>query len=176
MGSTPKFLFSSRVNDHICGKYCKWSLKLSSHFQILLYFENPSVCYIIIIIMSSFLIEAVYHFCCILYKLVLFSCSKCYAGLMMLLDCCDGSDENDGTVSCPNTCVMGGDFSYQTRNYVSQDNLDSFGRKVTKDVVNREDPVQKVKGKLLLIVKLFAMPYPGRESEITVYVALLFQV
>ncbi|CAH9089103.1 unnamed protein product [Cuscuta europaea] len=61
-----------------------------------------------------------------------------------ICDCCDGSDENDGAIGCPNTCVMGGDFAYETRSHVSRDDL------VRK--VGTEDPVQKVKGLKILVV------------------------
>ncbi|XP_073061074.1 uncharacterized protein [Primulina eburnea] len=72
-GSTPRFLFSSRVNDDIC-------------------------------------------------------------------DCCDGSDEYDGTVICPNTCVMGGNIVYQTRDY------DSFGNsRKSKPGINTEESTHKLR-------------------------------
>nr|GLL22857.1 glucosidase 2 subunit beta-like [Ipomoea trifida] len=90
-----------------------------------------------------------------------------------ICDCCDGSDENDGTFSCPNTCVMGGDFSYQTRSYVSQDNLDSFGRKIVKDGVNREDPVQKVKGGDSEITLFGLLVIPGLKILVVLQVLLI---
>lgn len=30
------------------------------------------------------------------------------------VDCCDGSDEFDGAIYCPNTCIMGGSIEYKT--------------------------------------------------------------
>lgn len=30
------------------------------------------------------------------------------------VDCCDGSDEFDGAIYCPNTCIMGGSIVYKT--------------------------------------------------------------
>ncbi|XP_075083054.1 uncharacterized protein LOC107787249 isoform X6 [Nicotiana tabacum] len=88
VGSTPKFLFSSRVNDNIC-------------------------------------------------------------------DCCDGSDEYDSTVNCPNTCVMGGDFSYQTRSYGSRrKHLDLIGGK-NANGVNMDDSAQRLQGlKILVLVQV----------------------
>ncbi|KAJ0258367.1 hypothetical protein HA466_0071680 [Hirschfeldia incana] len=29
-----------------------------------------------------------------------------------ICDCCDGSDEYEGSISCPNTCIMGGNVNY----------------------------------------------------------------
>ncbi|KAJ0637743.1 putative glucosidase II beta subunit [Helianthus annuus] len=79
-GSTPRFLFSSRVNDQIC-------------------------------------------------------------------DCCDGSDEYDGGIICPNTCVMGGHAEYKTVNYNSR--VKRFGSRGTKQKgvgFNGEDTIQKLQG------------------------------
>ncbi|KAL5147800.1 Glucosidase 2 subunit beta [Glycine soja] len=36
------------------------------------------------------------------------------------LNCCDGSDEYDGTICCPNTCVMGGNAESTFRNCKSK--------------------------------------------------------
>ncbi|VFQ64459.1 unnamed protein product [Cuscuta campestris] len=69
-----------------------------------------------------------------------------------ICDCCDGSDENDGTISCPNSCVMGGNSAYQMRSHSSQDNSVSFGRKATRAGINAEDSIQKVKGLKMLVV------------------------
>ncbi|GKE01211.1 glucosidase 2 subunit beta isoform X1, partial [Tanacetum coccineum] len=79
-GSSPRFLFSSRVNDQIC-------------------------------------------------------------------DCCDGSDEYDGSIICPNTCVMGGHTEYRRVNYGSKVNkFGSVGTKQKKVPLNGEDTVQKIQG------------------------------
>ncbi|XP_073298724.1 glucosidase 2 subunit beta isoform X1 [Primulina huaijiensis] len=57
-----------------------------------------------------------------------------------ICDCCDGSDEYDGTAICPNTCVMGGNIVYQTRDY------DSFGNsRKSKPGINTEDSTHKLR-------------------------------
>ncbi|KAG5551999.1 hypothetical protein RHGRI_010173 [Rhododendron griersonianum] len=89
VGSIPQFLFSSRVNDHIC-------------------------------------------------------------------DCCDGSDEFDGSIICHNTCVMGGNVAYNTINYGSTTaDLGSVDGKVTGKGVISEDSTQKLQGlKTLITVQI----------------------
>ncbi|PQM41611.1 glucosidase 2 subunit beta [Prunus yedoensis var. nudiflora] len=93
IGSTPQFLFSSRVNDHFC-------------------------------------------------------------------DCCDGSDEYDGSVNCPNTCIMGGNIEYKTDHHFSRvgglvGDLGHVGAKQAKSGVSLDDLIQKLKGlKILLIIQV----------------------
>ncbi|XP_075083053.1 glucosidase 2 subunit beta-like isoform X5 [Nicotiana tabacum] len=72
-----------------------------------------------------------------------------------ICDCCDGSDEYDSTVNCPNTCVMGGDFSYQTRSYGSRrKHLDLIGGK-NANGVNMDDSAQRLQGlKILVLVQV----------------------
>ncbi|KAL0560085.1 hypothetical protein IC582_000479 [Cucumis melo] len=89
MGSTPRFIFSSRVNDHIC-------------------------------------------------------------------DCCDGSDEYEGNIFCPNTCVMGGNM-YKSNNDVSTTrDVDIVIRKV-KEEITKEDLFQKLTGLKLVIILQVAL-------------------
>lgn len=63
-----------------------------------------------------------------------------------ICDCCDGSDEYYGTVICPNTCVMGGNIIYQTRNYDPVVN----SRK-SRPGINTEDSTHKLRGLKALI-------------------------
>ncbi|KAK6777187.1 hypothetical protein RDI58_023904 [Solanum bulbocastanum] len=72
-----------------------------------------------------------------------------------ICDCCDGSDEYDSNVNCPNTCVMGGDFSYQTRRYRSRrKHLDRIGGRNANEV-NMADSAQRLKGlKILVLVQV----------------------
>ncbi|TMW88702.1 hypothetical protein EJD97_018226 [Solanum chilense] len=72
-----------------------------------------------------------------------------------ICDCCDGSDEYDSNVNCPNTCVMGGDFSYQTRRYRSRrKHLDRVGGRNANEV-NMADSSQRLKGlKILVLVQV----------------------
>ncbi|XP_015089213.1 glucosidase 2 subunit beta [Solanum pennellii] len=72
-----------------------------------------------------------------------------------ICDCCDGSDEYDSNVNCPNTCVMGGDFSYQTRRYRSRrKHLDRVGGRNANEVI-MADSAQRLKGlKILVLVQV----------------------
>ncbi|KAJ8534560.1 hypothetical protein K7X08_016288 [Anisodus acutangulus] len=70
-----------------------------------------------------------------------------------ICDCCDGSDEYDSNVNCPNTCVMGGEFSYQTtRRYGSRKkHLHRIGGKDA----NMDDSAQRLQGlKILVLVQV----------------------
>lgn len=62
----------------------------------------------------------------------------------ILIDCCDGSDEYDGSFRCPNTCVMGGNIEYKRSTYISID------AKESKNQANLEDLIQKLEGILCL--------------------------
>ncbi|XP_073157273.1 glucosidase 2 subunit beta isoform X2 [Henckelia pumila] len=64
-----------------------------------------------------------------------------------ICDCCDGSDEYDGTVICPNTCVMGGNIFYQTRNYYS-----IVSSRKSKPGINTEDTTHKLIGLKALVL------------------------
>uniref|UniRef100_A0A2P2N676 Kinase C substrate family protein n=1 Tax=Rhizophora mucronata TaxID=61149 RepID=A0A2P2N676_RHIMU len=67
-----------------------------------------------------------------------------------ICDCCDGSDEYDNAISCPNTCIMGGNLDYRTRNYVSTNQV-----KESKTEVNSDDLWHKIKGmRMILILQL----------------------
>lgn len=72
-----------------------------------------------------------------------------------ICDCCDGSDEYDSNVNCPNTCVMGGDFSYQTRRYrPRRKHLDQISGK-NANGVNMDDSTQRLHGlKILVFVQV----------------------
>ncbi|MCD7448286.1 hypothetical protein HAX54_040399 [Datura stramonium] len=72
-----------------------------------------------------------------------------------ICDCCDGSDEYDSNVNCPNTCVMGGDFSYQTRRYGSRSkHLDRIGGK-NANGLNMDDSARRLQGlKILVLVQV----------------------
>lgn len=79
----------------------------------------------------------------------------------ILTDCCDGSDEYDGTAICPNTCVMGGNIVYQGIKYDSTArNLDSiYSRKLGTET---EDSTYKLIGILLrmrLLCHMVASPF-----------------
>ncbi|KAL6504210.1 hypothetical protein OROGR_026133 [Orobanche gracilis] len=61
--------------------------------------------------------------------------------------CCDGSDEYDGTVVCPNTCIMGGNIVYQRINYDSvASNMDALNSKKTKHGIKMVDATHKPSG------------------------------
>ncbi|KAL6550582.1 hypothetical protein OROMI_021070 [Orobanche minor] len=71
-------------------------------------------------------------------------------------DCCDGSDEYDGTVVCPNTCIMGGNIVYQRINYDSvASNMDALNSKKTKHGIKMVDAIHKPSGlKALVFVQM----------------------
>ncbi|XP_059302741.1 glucosidase 2 subunit beta [Lycium ferocissimum] len=72
-----------------------------------------------------------------------------------ICDCCDGSDEYDSNVDCPNTCVMGGHFSYKKRSYrLRRKHLDLIGGE-NANGVNMDDSVQRLQGlKILVLVQV----------------------
>lgn len=63
-----------------------------------------------------------------------------------LSDCCDGSDEYDGGIMCPNTCIMGGNVEYKSENYISTSNLHSTEVKQKIIGINLEDLIQTLAG------------------------------
>ncbi|KAL6573326.1 hypothetical protein OROHE_001785 [Orobanche hederae] len=71
-------------------------------------------------------------------------------------NCCDGSDEYDGTVICPNTCIMGGNIVYQRINYDSvASNMDALNSKKTNHGIQMVDATHKPSGlKALVFVQM----------------------
>ncbi|KAL4592912.1 hypothetical protein LXL04_005919 [Taraxacum kok-saghyz] len=66
-----------------------------------------------------------------------------------ICDCCDGSDEYDGSITCPNTCIMGGHSEYKTINYSSRiSKFTSDRTKQNKVNLNGEDTIQKLQGNI----------------------------
>lgn len=77
----------------------------------------------------------------------------------MYPDCCDGSDEYNTSINCPNTCIMGGNLEYKTETFIStangNGNVHSTGSKEKKGGVSFEDLIQKLKGlKIIVILEL----------------------
>ncbi|KAI5661797.1 hypothetical protein M9H77_21120 [Catharanthus roseus] len=72
-----------------------------------------------------------------------------------ICDCCDGSDEYDGIVNCPNTCIVGANFIYNSISYdstIRQQNPSGFGR--NKLGLNAKESTEKLRGfKVLLILQ-----------------------
>lgn len=65
-------------------------------------------------------------------------------------DCCDGSDEYDGSIHCPNTCIIGGNIEYRSDDYNSKvTDLVSSGAKKTKNGVKSEESVYNLTGNFL---------------------------
>ena len=69
------------------------------------------------------------------------------------LDCCDGSDENDGTVICLNICIMGGTVAYDSLNYRSTIRHQNSAGARTKVNLNSEDSLGKLKGISLCLLE-----------------------
>ncbi|XP_062151714.1 glucosidase 2 subunit beta isoform X2 [Alnus glutinosa] len=68
-------------------------------------------------------------------------------------DCCDGSDEYDGRISCPKTCIIGGNIDYKIGSHVSTVHDPGFiDAKETKNRANLEDLIQKLKGLKAIII------------------------
>ncbi|KAK3043346.1 hypothetical protein RJ639_002648 [Escallonia herrerae] len=94
----------------------------------------------------------------------------------LIVDCCDGSDEYDGSVICPNTCIMGGNVPYKMVNHATTGDLGSVDTLKNRNGIKFEDSVQKLKGfayalthfnfkKMLLgAIKLRASFCPSRDS------------
>ncbi|KAM7277377.1 hypothetical protein ACFE04_019243 [Oxalis oulophora] len=75
----------------------------------------------------------------------------------LICDCCDGSDEHDGKVDCPNTCVMGGNVKYRTRNFIPKISGAASDNDVKelKKGGHLEDLIQNIKGlKMVVILQL----------------------
>ncbi|KAK8464073.1 hypothetical protein PHAVU_011G116600 [Phaseolus vulgaris] len=61
-------------------------------------------------------------------------------------DCCDGSDEHDGIICCPNTCVMGGN---------AESTISICKSKANKKEVKSEESVHNLTGlKLVFILQM----------------------
>ncbi|KAJ8439972.1 LOW QUALITY PROTEIN: hypothetical protein Cgig2_008355 [Carnegiea gigantea] len=107
LGSTPRFLFSSHVNDHICGM-CFNNMRppqLFAKLQVATVYPSE---------FSSFLLSLYNVFCLACRWLVILKlCKHLILSWISCADCCDGSDEYDGAVYCPNTCVMGAGIAYK---------------------------------------------------------------
>ncbi|GAB2274756.1 hypothetical protein Dimus_009529 [Dionaea muscipula] len=73
-----------------------------------------------------------------------------------ICDCCDGSDEYDSSITCPNTCVMGGNIEYKPHvKSATTSYLNSIGKKESRVGGRLEDMIQNLKGlKLLAIFQL----------------------
>ena len=62
-------------------------------------------------------------------------------------DCCDGSDEYDGYIHCPNICVMGGNSEYGNGNYNAKiSDVSSFAARETKNGVKVEESLHNLTG------------------------------
>ncbi|KAK2973259.1 hypothetical protein RJ640_001915 [Escallonia rubra] len=66
----------------------------------------------------------------------------------LIVDCCDGSDEYDDSVVCPNTCIMGGNVPYKMVNHATTRDLGSVDTLKNRNGIKFEDSVQKLKGLL----------------------------
>ena len=73
----------------------------------------------------------------------------------MLIDCCDGSDEYDGSIICHNTCVMGGNVAYEARNYGTVTSKQgSAGADEKENGFHFKNSTQKLKGIILFLTAL----------------------
>lgn len=67
----------------------------------------------------------------------------------MFVDCCDGSDEYDGSINCPSTCIMGGNVVYKSDHSTSKvsDLVNRHGG--NKSAISMDDLIEKLKGMIL---------------------------
>lgn len=67
-------------------------------------------------------------------------------------DCCDGSDEYESSIRCPNTCIMGGNVNYIYKPRTDRISIDrQLGSSMTdlkelKTIVNLQDMVKNLQG------------------------------
>lgn len=71
--------------------------------------------------------------------------------IVRVSDCCDGSDEYESSIRCPNTCVMGGNLNYvykpRTEHKSTDRQLNSTNDpKELKTVMNLQDMVKNLQG------------------------------
>ena len=69
----------------------------------------------------------------------------------IFLDCCDGSDEYDGSINCPATCIMGGNFVYKSDHGYSKVNDLGIIYGETKSGMSLDDLIEKLRGMLLFM-------------------------
>ncbi|XP_021280466.1 glucosidase 2 subunit beta isoform X2 [Herrania umbratica] len=72
-------------------------------------------------------------------------------------NCCDGSDEYDGGIMCPNTCIMGGNVEFKSESYISTSNLPSTEVKQTMIGINLEDLIQTLADLKMIIIAEVAL-------------------
>ncbi|KAF8087450.1 hypothetical protein N665_0585s0028 [Sinapis alba] len=81
-----------------------------------------------------------------------------------ICDCCDGSDEYEGSISCPNTCIMGGNVNYihKPRTHLRK-SIDRQLGSVTTDpnssitIPNLQDMVKNLQGMKLVFAIQFVL-------------------
>ncbi|CAH8389819.1 unnamed protein product [Eruca vesicaria subsp. sativa] len=77
-----------------------------------------------------------------------------------ICDCCDGSDEYESSITCPNTCIMGGNVNYI---YKPRPERKSIDRSVTTDpdssitIANLQDMVKNLQGMKLVFALQFVL-------------------
>ncbi|KAL0720457.1 hypothetical protein Bca4012_035056 [Brassica carinata] len=80
-----------------------------------------------------------------------------------ICDCCDGSDEYEGSISCPNTCIMGGNVNYIYKPRTDRKSIDRQLGSVTTDpnssitIGNLQDMVKNLQGMKLVFAIQFVL-------------------
>lgn len=81
-----------------------------------------------------------------------FSASHLILQFNVFVDCCDGSDEYDGSINCPNTCFTGGNVAYRRIQYGEKiSNRGSIDTKVVLHRLDVADSVQKLNGNQFIL-------------------------
>lgn len=119
LGDAPRILFSSQVNDRICGIYI-WQKTLFSLYAFLF---------------GTCLFLVYQHF-------ILLSGSDC-----IFSDCCDGSDEYESGLNCPNICHKNGNFLGERNiNELNSMNFEHHTTQGRKSRFDMEDLMEKFEG------------------------------
>ncbi|CAN6994586.1 unnamed protein product [Brassica rapa subsp. trilocularis] len=80
-----------------------------------------------------------------------------------ICDCCDGSDEYESSISCPNTCVMGGNVNYVYKPRTERKSIDRQLGSVTADpnssmtIASLQDMVKNLQGMKLVFALQFVL-------------------
>ena len=120
-GDLPRILFSSFVNDNICGMLLILQTIISCSSFTSLYLVFTGFCFV---------------------------SSRNFDTVSMFVDCCDGSDEYESGIHCPNTCKKRHDTA-ETDNGVSELSVAHLGGTdiiSSKHTLDIEDLIQKLRG------------------------------
>lgn len=85
---------------------------------------------------------------------------------LFISDCCDGSDEYESSIRCPNTFIMGGNLNYVYKPRTGRKSIDRqlgssrTGLKELKTTVNLQDMVKNLQGFASFFLGMVICFYP----------------